>query len=299
MLYELEPEVRDIIVEGRGDKNFFEWFISEEPSNGLVKVYAVSDRVHVPDSDLINNGMITGERNRVLHLSNLLSSMKVSPSSVKLIIDADLSSIGLDPISDNSHLLYTDFSAIEVYAFSERTIFKLLRVGLGAPGHVTAKDLIESIRPALISLFIVRACLRESRIGAKIPTRAIEEIHGCNDPHRAVEEIFRLALDRVPKQKREGVTRESLLANFRELENKISGDSRHFINGHDISVAIIHYLKKNCRSVFNVEGRRELQAAPVMEILLMGLVDRSELKGHPLFLSISSWLMSESRAGSF
>ncbi|GAA2841886.1 hypothetical protein GCM10010441_77480 [Kitasatospora paracochleata] len=297
MLYELEPEVRDIIVEGKGDKNFYEWFISEGQMNGLVKVYAAADRVYLPDSELIENGMIAGERNRVLRLSNLLSTMKVSPSSVRLVIDMDLGSIGLDPVSENPYLLYTDFSAVELYAFNEKTIFKLLRVGLGAPDDVTAKDLIESIQPALVALFIIRACLRESRIGAKMPPNAIEGVYGCNDLHGAAGEVFRLALDRVPRQRREGVTRESLLADFCRLEEMVQGDVRHFINGHDISVAIIHYVKLRCRSVFNAEGRRVLQAAPVLEILLMGLVDRDGLKSYPLFSSITAWLTGETKVG--
>jgi hypothetical protein len=294
LLYELEPDVRDVIVEGRGDKSFFDWFISEEQSNGLVRVYAVSDRAYLPDSDLIENGLLTGERSRVLHLSKLLSEMGVNSDSVRLVIDSDFHSIGLDGYIENGYLLRTDFSSIEVYAFNQQTINKLLRVGLSAPGEVTAENLIESVQPTLVTLFIIRACLRESRTGAPMPAKAVEKVYRSrNDAASAVEEVLRLALDKVPKAQKNHVTKDFLMQSFRELEKLVAGDMRHFINGHDISESIVQYIKERCKSVFNGDSRRAFQAPSVMEVLLMSHIDRATLRDYPLFISIRRWLTCE------
>ncbi|MEU1288282.1 hypothetical protein [Kitasatospora sp. NPDC005856] len=294
MLYEVEEEIRDIIVEGRTDKRFFDWFTSEEKTDGLVRSYAVSDRVYITDAELMSKGLLTGERSRVLYLSEFLAAERVNSRSVNLVIDSDLHSIGLDACPNYDHLLRTDFSSIEVYALSEQTVNKLLRIGLGAPEEVTAAHLIESIQPPLVALFIVRACLRESKTGAPIPGKAAEKIYaGRGNIAAAVEEIFRLALDKVPKTQREAITKESLMREFRSLEQMTAGDARNFINGHDISELIVQYMKHRCKSVFNGESRRSFQAPPVMEVLMMGHVDRASLKDYPLFATLCRWLANE------
>ncbi|SDS55124.1 hypothetical protein SAMN05216371_8331 [Streptomyces sp. TLI_053] len=292
-LYFLEPEIRDVIVEGRGDRNFFTWFVSETPSRGLVRVYAVSDRVDLPDSELIKYGLLTGQRSRVLHLSNVLSELGVDSGAARLVMDADLVSIGLDADAENDLLLRTDFSALEAYAFNERTMNKLLRMGLGAPETVTAADVLTAVTPGLVTLFLIRACLRESGCGAAVPNKAFEKIFSATSLPITVGEIFQDALNGTGKAERGATTKESLLKRFGELEKLVTGDPRHFVNGHDISELVVQFLKARCKSVFNRDTTRTYQAGPSLELLLMGKVDLNDLR-HPLFEKLEQWLRESS-----
>ncbi|MFF2619012.1 hypothetical protein [Kitasatospora sp. NPDC058046] len=290
-LYELEPEIRDIIVEGRSDEQTFRWYTSATRPEGLVRVYAVSDRVHLPDADLLEHGLLTGERSRVLHLSQRATRLGVHDRSLRLVIDADFLSLGLDTDAENGYLLRTDYSSLEAYAFNDATIGKLLTMGLGAPERVTAQGLIGAIRPVLIALFLVRACLRESGTGAGVPGKAAERMYtGRHDIDAAVEEVLRLALDRVPRADRGPTVKTALMKRYQELVPQVRGDARHFINGHDISELLVQYLKAECKNVFNHEARRAFQAPAVMESFLMAHLDRAQLESQPLFAAIEKWI---------
>ncbi|MCZ2527769.1 hypothetical protein [Streptomyces sp. HB2AG] len=291
-LYELHPEIKDIFVEGRSDRNFLESHLPEDTDEILVKIYAISDRVAIPDGELIAEGLLTGERSRVLWLAQQLSKRMPEHSSAAFVVDKDFASLEADTSTNVHGLQYTDYSSMEAYALSERPISKLLRVSLGAPPYITASSLISAIKPALVSLFLIRLCLRESGTGAKIPAKILAKWELDELLPQRLVEIFRTALHQLPVNERGSATAESLCAQYVEYKGKVEDDFRHFVNGHDVSRVIVRFLKLECSSVFNSESRRAFQDPAVLEVLLMSCVETVDLNSERLFRVLGDWVRS-------
>ncbi|MFI0513100.1 hypothetical protein ACH3Y9_23800 [Streptomyces sp. WSLK1-5] len=291
-LYEIEPDVRDIFVEGRSDRNFLTDYLSDEDTARLCTVYDVSDRVEIPDGALLDAGLLVGKRGRIIWLAQELARQIPGHSSAFLVADKDFASLGADSIEEIHGLLYTDFSSIEAYALNERTLSKLLRVALGAPDYVTPASLISAIKPALISLFVLRLCLRESGTPAVVPVKTLSKWDLDDNSEEKVKEVFRLALDKVPRGERNGKTPDLLLAEYVSYRDKVTGEFRDYINGHDIGVMIARFLKTECAHVFNSDARRPLQSPEVLELVMMSCVEKRHLEDAPFFQTLRRWACS-------
>ena len=157
-LYDLEPTLRDIYVEGRTDAVFFDWYFSER---GLdARAYAIDDRVEFLPHELEGMQFDSGCRGRVISLAVHASrSLGTDHRGITCVVDADFGRvIGPMPIAD-AHLLHTDGAALECYALQERPLTKLLRLGLGLEQTISARDVLAAICPALIDLYLARAVL--------------------------------------------------------------------------------------------------------------------------------------------
>ncbi|WP_432103738.1 hypothetical protein [Streptomyces sp. bgisy091] len=289
-LYELEPEIKDIYVEGRSDKNFLEVHILPGATSLLCNIFAVSDRVHIPDGELIKSGLMVGNRSRIIWLAQQLADRIPGHASAVLVADKDFSSLGADKAQETHGLLYTDYSSMEAYALNELTISKLLRISVGAPPYVTASSLISAIKATLISLFVIRLCLRDSGTGATIPPKVLTRWDLDDHSHVKVIDIFRSALSAIRADERGDATPESLYEHYTEYIEQTKDEFKNFINGHDVSLAIVRYLKSECSHVFNSDNRRPLQAPPVMEVVLMSCVETSHLDGEKLFEKLRRWI---------
>ncbi|MFJ3944438.1 hypothetical protein [Streptomyces griseoaurantiacus] len=291
-LYEVEPEVRDVFVEGRSDRNFLREYLSDGSEVTLCAVYDISDRVEIPDSELLNAGLLVGKRGRVIWLAQELARRIPGHSSALLVADKDFASLGADPKDEIHGLLYTDFSSMEAYALNNRTLSKLLRVAIGAPDYVTPASLISAIKPALLCLFVLRLCLRESGTQAVIPAKILSKWDLDDNSEAKIKEVFRLSLDKVPRGERNGKTPDSLLAEYLSYREKVVGEFRDYINGHDVSLAIVRFLKSECAHVFNSDARRPLQSPVVLELVMMSCIENGHLDDAPMFQTLRRWARS-------
>ncbi|MYS07444.1 hypothetical protein GTW71_13600 [Streptomyces sp. SID6041] len=178
---------------------------------------------------------------------------------------------------------------MEAYALNEVTISKLLNVAIGAPPAVSAEELIKAIRPALITLFLIRLCLRESSTGTSLTAKSLAKWDINDNSMERVIEAFRLALNSLPVPERNGQTPESLLGRYEEYRKRLSEDTRHFANGHDISLVIVLYLKCHCAHVFNSDARRPFRVPEVFEVLLMSCIETAEIQKERLFRTLLAW----------
>ncbi|MFE7052897.1 hypothetical protein ACFVAM_31550 [Streptomyces californicus] len=288
-LYTVEPDVRDIYTEGRSDKNFLQTHVIDFADNPLCTVYAVSDRVEIPDGVLIQAGIMVGARGRVQWLADQLAAHMPAHESAKLIADRDFASVGADDDSDIHGLIYTDYSSMEAYALNESTISKLLGAALGVPQHVSARKVLSAIQSTLVALFLIRLCLRESQTGVRIPQKTLTKWNIDKHSKDNVVAAFRASLHSLSADKRNGLTPEDLLSQYETYEEKVGSDVRNFANGHDISLAIILYLKLHCGHVFNSDVRRPFQSPKVLEVLLMSCIERRVILEEPLFKELTTW----------
>ncbi|MFK0167499.1 hypothetical protein ACIQU5_01715 [Streptomyces sp. NPDC090306] len=291
-LYELEPEVRDIFVEGRSDRNFLSVHLTTQGESVMYKTYAISDRVHIPDGELIAAGISVGERGRIIWLARQLAARLPGHSSVALVADKDFASLHADANEEIHGLVYTDYSSMEAYAFNERTLNKLLRVPLGAPDYVTAPVILTALRPALVALFIIRLCLRGSGTGVKIPPKTLGKWDLDDQSQDKILEVFRAALQTIPASERNGQTPGELYARYIEYRDIVDSEYRDYINGHDISLLLVRFLKTECGNVFNSDARRPLQNPEVLETVLMACVDTVDLNGERLFEVLREWIQA-------
>ncbi|MER6672399.1 hypothetical protein [Streptomyces sp. NPDC000983] len=291
-LYELEPEVRDVFVEGRSDRNFLKSHLFTEGDASLCNVYAVSDRVHIPDGDLLAAGLLTGERGRILWLAQQLSEKLPGHSSAALVADKDFASLDADVKAEIHGLVYTDYSSMEAYALNDGALSKLLRVTLGAPDYISAPSLILAIKPALISLFLIRLCLRQSETGATVPAKTLNRWDLDDQSEERVVEVFRIALHGIPANERKGSTPEGLYGKYVQFQDAVDAEFRNFINGHDVSLMIVRYLKVECPNVFSSDARRPLQHSEVMEVVLMSCVENSWLADERMFRLLRGWVQT-------
>ncbi|WP_228990856.1 hypothetical protein [Streptomyces sp. DH8] len=288
-LYTVEPDVRDIYTEGRSDKNFLQTHVVDFADNPLCTVYAVSDRVEIPDGVLIESGIMVGARGRIQWLAAQLATHMPNHASARLIADRDFASVGADDDTDIHGLIYTDYSSMEAYALNEPTISKLLGAALGVPEHVSAKKVLGAIQSTLVALFLIRLCLRESQTGVRIPQKTLTKWDISRHSKDSVVSAFRASLHSLKANERNGLTPEDLLNQYEIYEGRVGNDFRNFSNGHDISLAIILYLKLHCNHVFHSEARRPFQTPKVLEVLLMSCIERGAILEESMFKELMCW----------
>jgi len=115
-LYELEPSVRDIYVEGPTDRAFV-MAVLRRVGRYDIQVKEV-DVVDVPSTELTKLGLTIGSRQRVIAVALLLERASTTDliTQVACIADADAEA-GSPPAINGRLLLYTDVACMTVYAF--------------------------------------------------------------------------------------------------------------------------------------------------------------------------------------
>ncbi|MFD0362723.1 hypothetical protein ACFQZZ_14865 [Nocardia sp. GCM10030253] len=276
-IYLLYPQVRDVVTEGRGDLRFVQNFLSNYPdiSSKNVNVYAVCDRINLPDSDVIDAGFESGQRGRVLTLAMHASAWSDQErAGLTCIADADRAHLARD-FQESDVLLVTDYASIEGYAFSERVISKFLLIVLSVDAP-TGSELMSKAYPILSSLFVARAALHWSGTGESVPDKFIKRssMNHAGLANRLFEQIFpgnaNLSL------------REKLLARVDELNSLISPNDRRFVRGHDIAEVMIVVL----------DPGRKWSDPEVVEGALMGCIECADIESEPLFTELLRRLRS-------
>ncbi|MEV5953491.1 hypothetical protein AB0M11_06840 [Streptomyces sp. NPDC051987] len=289
-LYELEPEVRDVIVEGSNDKAFFDWYLSQIDHRGnLIRVYAVGDRVYLPDGEVLDGGHTAGERGRVVRLAEILNDLAPDCTSALMIADSDYASIALDKKPEIPGLFFTDYASLESYTLSDHVIDKLLRVVFAAPAEISAPMVLRAIKDPLTASFLIGACLREADTGAAISPKAVDRIPLATPcPDDVIREVFRISL----KEKAREISVDNLTRRYGELRKSVTDDFRNFVRGHDIAHFVVKFLKENCKRVFTKEDgrRRGLQSPELLEIALMSCLEYQKLRSEKLFAAVELWL---------
>lgn len=153
-LYELEPKLRDIYVEGVFDKAFYSWYL-EETGKSSTSVYDI-DAVDVGQEVLEKYKLTGGNRDRVVALAFELD--EVFPEAlpyVICIVDKDFDAIEQDGVRAE-HLLKTDYTSMEMYTWNRSTFRKVFKLGFGL-GSIDADGISEQMGDILREVFVMRA----------------------------------------------------------------------------------------------------------------------------------------------
>ncbi|MFD7673325.1 hypothetical protein [Streptomyces anulatus] len=281
MLEILEPEMKEIIVEGRGDQALLYWFLSCSTPEVEIAVFPVKERVLLDDDVVIAHGYTKGERGSVITVAEIMEKIHPTGKRVRFVADRDLSSLGIDKCPQLENMFYTDYASMELYFYSEKTIGKMLKVALRGPSGLSSKSVLEAITPVLVSIFVIRSILRSMERPPKLASKVIENLQFTNGGHTLdVREAFTKSC--------KGVNIDSLVAEYDRIAIPDDLDRRHLIRGHDISGVLVRYITTVHGNLFR-EDRRHLAKAPAMEICLISCLELTDIEGFGLFKSLAEF----------
>ena len=146
--YQLEPSLpKTIYVEGSSDKSFFEWFLKKCDIKNIA-IFEIQ-MVEIEAEKLLEQGFHDNNRDRIILLSMLVNQGIIG------IIDSDFDFIEEATYTKPSHLLSTDYSAMELYGFNEDTLEKVF-LGYPSKQPKSYQELLNILGSILIEIFLIR-----------------------------------------------------------------------------------------------------------------------------------------------
>jgi hypothetical protein len=273
-LYELEPDIRDVYVEGTTDKHFVDWYLRRKGHNN-VTVYPI-DVIEIPQDILISNNLSVGSnRAKVVALSYELVRQQAVPRRVMCIIDRD-SDDETDCINGNPYLFVTDGNSLELYALTTTVIEKFLLVALaGFP--ITADNLIPKLNLILEAIYSIRQANVRLKFGMEwISFCSYINIDAMNISFRE-SDFIRAYL----QKNRKWQYRDRFNSIKNEIQCSLSPQATRRIRGHDLS-ELLHIVVKKFKK------DRAFTNSSVLEGCLMASIETRDLEPFPLFTSLES-----------
>lgn len=238
-LYGLEPDLRDIYVEGLHDREFVTWYLRR--ANLLLGsvVYEI-DTVDVPSELCDKYSLGSGKRSEVMALAFELSTLlnQQSMEQVMCVVDKDLDV--LDWQWDAHPVLFgTDYAAMESYGFTENALSKVL-LSFAPNLGVTIGHVMASFEEILIHLFALRLVnqLERWRVTWMPHTRCCTLHDGV--PLFDVDDYVGRLLNYAGRI----AESDDFLEDFRQESGRLTGDARFFVHGHDFAHLLGWYLRQ-------------------------------------------------------
>jgi hypothetical protein len=223
--YELEPELKDIFVEGQFDQDVLtSYFRSAKQIDRMV--YEI-DSVEVPSELLIKHGLTEGNKQRVIALSRELAGLPVE-CLYRCFIDKDLDH-WFDPLESTARLVWTEFCSIELNFFSDEILHDVL-ISAAKTKIALWEQYIESMTLALCGLYALR--LADRQLGWDLKWLSIDRCLSYENSR--VNFNFDDYVDRLLKNNRKSRDKKQFETSVDEWKGKLVDDHRNFIRGHDL-----------------------------------------------------------------
>lgn len=270
--YQLEPALGDVMVEGAMDDALITWFLRKHGVRWQVRRI---NRVNVPNSLVRELGVEVGNRGRLQALSWAI--FRMAPDAARrciCVIDRDLDDIALHEHEMNPILLRTDFTSIELYAFNEPVLEKLLRLVLNVDKSIAGTDVLQGSIDAMKELFLVRAALHLSGCGRPM----IENFSRCchfEGLHVVVDSDELITRSAASGR----VSVERVLEQRDALRIALPDDYRRAVHGHDIGPVLARQLRPFIKdSAFH--------AGDILVAAMMGCVEIGQLESTAMFSAL-------------
>lgn len=270
-MYQLEPTIRDIYVEGGTDRSVLEWFFTESgfPSVGVREI----ETVEVSPDVLRKLGCENNNRGRVIALAReLREALGGASRSATCVADADFDR-ALGRTHNCEFLLLTDYSCLEMYFFDARVVSKLINLALGGFPQRPERLLTELTGP-LLDLFSIRLAnfaLQWNMHGVEFTGHLRMNRRGLRLDVERYTRTYLAANDRL-------ADRAAFAQAVREGRAKMNGDPRHYINGHDFVHLLVWYVRSR-RGFGGVHPQ-------AIERSLFACAESAALSAHGLFRSL-------------
>ena len=248
--YTLEPNLRDVYVEGDLDRRILEWFFSKIKAID-VKVYEINS-VEIPSDIVPALRGATGNKGRLIALCNVLEREIIEDLNIICLIDLDFDEI-LNRVFDCKYILSTDYPGIEIYLFNHNILEKFFLMVFGKGGNTTERFL-EDVVPILQSLYVVRVTKE-----VLAPSMVWVDHSRCLrvDGGRLLfdwEEYVRRTLNANDWP----VTEEQFLNTAAKYRNSLPANPVHSIHGHDLTLVTCNWINKLFRTTPQIRDREVL-----------------------------------------
>jgi uncharacterized protein DUF4435 len=273
--YELEPDLRDLFVEGTRDYFLFEWFFRHNDVANVV-IYSIAS-VNVPPELLQQTGS-SGNKGRVVALCKELESKLPERAQNALgLVDKDYDHL-LGISFSSRFLVTTDFSCLECYTLDPRTLLKFCALYLG---KIIEADRLSDLLNIAVESFVLRAAKQALSGNA----RWIEVINCCKFEEGKIGFDRDGFIERLCNASSGEINQNDIKSKFSELREKTSTEVRDNINGHDI-VKILAWFVHQIGVSNGIYNELPLQRA------LMASIEFEQLSVMPLFQRLSGWAES-------
>ena len=266
--YEMEPELKDIYVEGNEDIKVLNAFFEEKDISDVC-IFEISS-VDIPCNLYVENN----NRTRLITLAKELHEKLSSYyNNVKCIIDSDF-----DYITGQSYdyltLLTTDYANMEMYFFTNDNLLKLSSKCLTKNKNITLDCIEHFIVPTLIKLFKIRFVNETDKWKlTEYPFKSLVNFNG---------DTFSLDIDEYMKKY---LNKNDRFHEFRDFQLEVNSvslkdefDKRCYIHGHDFLNLLKIMLNALSRKLYNDEEE-------VFNLLKMGY-NFADLENEDLFKNL-------------
>ena len=235
-LYEFEPSLNDVLVEGRADAGLLRWYLREQDRR--VSVRAVDDVVDVPSYEVARIGFDINARGRAMAVASALSeTLPASQVTPVVVVDADWHAAVGPQLAARRFLIMTDMPASENYCLQPRPLQKFLDLVLGARDEVDASSVVDTLANALVELHAVRIVLHHlAESCANNPAALVSFNAGTSSLNKA--ELIRRSCSSGAYSETD---RNELLSEAEWYEMALR-DAAQGGRGHDIGPLLIRYL---------------------------------------------------------
>ena len=278
--FNLHDDRKHFYVEGKEDRAVLEWFLEQLPANRFA-VFEI-DSIEIAFQQLNDHGFTEGQRNRVIVLAREFDSNLSEDSRQALcIIDADYDYI-LDNLEQNRFLAYTDGTSLNMYAISEQTVERVVRLGF-RDYQVNPKGLFANLFHVLKEVFLIRAANESLQWGMKwLPFEKRCKFQRDGSINFDYEKFI---CDYVKKNGVFGKLEEFLHCRDR-LAMQNLGARERWIRAHDFGTL----LNKFIRSVIGSKFAHKMTTSDIVVRMLFVGLDRREIESAPLFQRILDFL---------
>lgn len=236
-----EAGIVSLFVEGNFDRDIFEKYVREKGLDQFFSVYPI-DTIDVPDQILAELGFgLSSNKARVMALASAVSRASQDViSRVFCVVDADCDRV-LGKLENIPALRYTDFTCMEMYAFSENILSDICEFSF----NLEKKEILaicELMDAVLPTMFALRCCNEELDLNATMPmiTSGFEKKRNNRNPEFVQDKYVRLFVEQnkiIPRMK-------EVLDLFKLRFDKLDKDIRHKSHGHDAIKILFHYLNQ-------------------------------------------------------
>ncbi len=263
---------RELFVEGPEDRRFYANVLS---GLGLNSVQVLDiDTVEICAADVLALGLQVGCKGRVVCLASALNG-KVPVSAVACVADADTEHVSRS--SPNlALLLLTDFTSIELYAYTEY-VFKKLDVSLQLP--LTWAKVSQEMQSVLVDAFLMRVVCAQIGLPGEFPD---DFSAFCAFTKQDSSPLFRFndyAARVLSATHGRPAAVAFMQAEVAKLKRSLPADPRMCMHGHDFKSLFGWYVRKHS----NVSIDKN-----TVSTLLLALIDCERLACEPLFVELSS-----------
>ncbi|WP_283647970.1 DUF4435 domain-containing protein [Hafnia paralvei] len=258
--YFVEPNLFDVYVEGAFDQLAINSWCEKNSDKSIVP-YDI-DSVEIPYDVLAKYNLTEGKKQRVIALAKELAS--IDCNSYKCVVDRDLDH-WFGELDNVPQLLWTDFSSLEMYFFSEQLI-KRIMVDISGCKVKNWHEFYESFIFVLKQLYSIRLTSKNLNLDCSwCDTKKSLSI----EQNRLIFDITGYISKNLIAVGLKGQC-ETFLGEHARWMAKMDCDPRLCIRGHDFVDLMANAIKE-------YKGLKSFQDSEVLQRMLLAFIDEIDM----------------------